>query len=487
MSKGIDDSEIPAVKVLPYDFAVENTCIGMRWLYEDELLVGVSNEIDENEVTKILQKIRKTFKIEAQSQRVNTEHLLQIIDNSYSEVTGEEFSHSKSINPQKESSIAELVNNILARAIDFRASDIHIEPTETDLHIRARIDGKMETVTRLKSEFAAPVVSRLKVLARMNIVERRRPQDGQFSFTIGTKTIDVRLATVATLFGEKLVLRVLDSSKALSDIRDLGITEEDLKLFDQMVKSNFGLIVAAGPTGSGKTTTLHSAIRNLNTSDKNLTTLEDPVEYVVEGVNHIPIDESIGAGFAVQLRAILRQDPDVVLVGETRDSETARIAIQGALSGRLVLTSLHAPDAVGVIYRLFQMDIEPHLVAASLNGIVAQRLVRKICVYCKQTHRATASERAILNVASDVSLTLAHGVGCAMCRGTGYFDRVGVFQLLLISDSLREVISRRPSPNELYAAAKREKLKTLEDSAIRLVYNKQTTLEEISHLIGSGS
>jgi type IV pilus assembly protein PilB len=487
MSKGIDDSEIPAVKVLPYDFAVENTCIGMRWLYEDELLVGVSNEIDENEVTKILQKIRKTFKIEAQSQRVNTEHLLQIIDNSYSEVTGEEFSHSKSINPQKESSIAELVNNILARAIDFRASDIHIEPTETDLHIRARIDGKMETVTRLKSEFAAPVVSRLKVLARMNIVERRRPQDGQFSFTIGTKTIDVRLATVATLFGEKLVLRVLDSSKALSDIRDLGITEEDLKLFDQMVKSNFGLIVAAGPTGSGKTTTLHSAIRNLNTSDKNLTTLEDPVEYVVEGVNHIPIDESIGAGFAVQLRAILRQDPDVVLVGETRDSETARIAIQGALSGRLVLTSLHAPDAVGVIYRLFQMDIEPHLVAASLNGIVAQRLVRKICVYCKQTHRATASERAILNVASDVSLTLAHGVGCAMCRGTGYFDRVGVFQLLLISDSLREVISRRPSPNELYAAAKREKLKTLEDSALRLVYNKQTTLEEISHLIGSGS
>jgi type IV pilus assembly protein PilB len=487
MSKGIDVSEIPAVKVLPYDFAVENTCIGMRWLYEDELLVGVSNEIDENEVTKILQKIRKTFKIEAQSQRVNTEHLLQIIDNSYSEVTGEEFSHSKSINPQKESSIAELVNNILARAIDFRASDIHIEPTETDLHIRARIDGKMETVTRLKSEFAAPVVSRLKVLARMNIVERRRPQDGQFSFTIGTKTIDVRLATVATLFGEKLVLRVLDSSKALSDIRDLGITEEDLKLFDQMVKSNFGLIVAAGPTGSGKTTTLHSAIRNLNTSDKNLTTLEDPVEYVVEGVNHIPIDESIGAGFAVQLRAILRQDPDVVLVGETRDSETARIAIQGALSGRLVLTSLHAPDAVGVIYRLFQMDIEPHLVAASLNGIVAQRLVRKICVYCKQTHRATASERAILKVASDVSLTLAHGVGCAMCRGTGYFDRVGVFQLLLISDSLREVISRRPSPNELYEAAKREKLKTLEDSALRLVYNKQTTLEEISHLIGSGS
>jgi type IV pilus assembly protein PilB len=483
----MEDTQIPAVKFISHDFALENTCIGMRWLYEDELLVGVSDEIGDNEVTKILQKINKTFKIQSQAQRINSQQLLQLIENSYSEVSGDEFSNSKILNPQKESSVAELVNNILARAIDFRASDIHIEPTELDLHVRARIDGKLETITRLKSEFGAPIVSRLKVLARMNIVERRRPQDGQFSFNIGSKTIDVRLATVATLFGEKLVLRVLDSSKALSDIQDLGITTADLKLFDQMVKSNFGLIVAAGPTGSGKTTTLHSALRNLNTPDKNLTTLEDPVEYVVDGVNHIPIDESIGAGFAVQLRAILRQDPDVVLVGETRDSETARIAIQGALSGRLVLTSLHAPDAVGVIYRLFQMDIEPHLVAAALNGIVAQRLVRKICIYCKQTHRATAAERAILDIASDVSLTLAHGVGCTMCRGTGYYDRVGVFQLLLISDSLREIISRRPTPNELYAAAKREKLKTLEDSALSLVYNKQTTLEEISHLIGSGS
>lgn len=487
MLNGIDNSLIAATKVISHDFALENTCIGMRWISDDELLVGISDEINDSEVKKILQLIKKNFKVIALEQRIKKEHLLQIIENSYSEVTGEEFSNSKIINPQKESSIAELVNNILARAIDFRASDIHIEPTETDLHIRARIDGKLETITRLKSDFGAPIVSRLKVLARMNIVERRRPQDGQFSFNIGAKTIDVRLATVATLFGEKLVLRVLDSSKALSDIQDLGITSADLKLFEQMVKSNFGLIVAAGPTGSGKTTTLHSALRNLNTADKNLTTLEDPVEYVVAGVNHIPIDESIGAGFAVQLRAILRQDPDVVLVGETRDSETARIAIQGALSGRLVLTSLHAPDAVGVIYRLFQMDIEPHLVAAALNGIIAQRLVRKICVYCKQNHRATASERAILDVPSDTYLTLAHGVGCAMCRGTGYFDRVGVFQLLLISDALREIISKRPTPNELYAAAKREKLKTLEQSALNLVYNKQTTVEEISHLLGSGS
>lgn len=487
MSREASELSIFAIKVIPKDFALENTCIGMRWLTEDELLVGVSSEIDANEVDDILQNLEKLFKLKSRAQRVQVDLLRQLIENSYSESVTEDNSNLNETNPQKESSVANLVNNILKRAIDMRASDIHIEPTETDLVIRARIDGKLEIISQLRGELGAPIVSRLKVLARMNIVERRRPQDGQFSFNLGSKSIDVRLATAATLFGEKLVLRILDSSRGLSEIQDLGISPNDLALFDKMVKSNFGLIVAAGPTGSGKTTTLHSALRKLNTLEKNLTTLEDPVEYIVAGINHIPIDESIGAGFAVQLRAILRQDPDVVLVGETRDSETARIAIQGALSGRLVLTSLHAPDAIGVIYRLFQMDIEPHLVAAALNGVVAQRLVRKICVYCKQNRKATAAERAILDISNDETLTLAYGVGCAICRGTGYFDRVGVFQLLLISDSLRELISKRPAPNELYAAAKREKLKTLEQSALSLVYDKQTTLEEISHLIGTGS
>ena len=478
---------IPPHHAFSEKLAKELNCIGLRWLPDNGLVVGVSDQLNDAETKSIISQIKKEIQHDVQAQYIEHIRLVQIIENSFSEVEGDNFSTTSFLGRDKEGPIAELVNNILERAINFRASDIHIEPTESDIHVRIRVDGKLETLTRLKSELGAPIVSRMKVLARMNIVERRRPQDGQFSFSGKEKNIDVRLATVATLYGEKVVLRVLDSSKAITDIEDLGISEQDLEIFHSMVKSNFGLIIAAGPTGSGKTTTLHSALRDLNTPERNLTTLEDPVEYVVKGVNHIPVDDSIGAGFATQLRAILRQDPDVVLLGETRDGETAKIAIQGALSGRLVLTTLHAPDAIGAIYRLFQMEIEPHLVAAALNGIVAQRLVRRICDYCKVQYSASAAERVILRAPEGKRIQLAHGLGCTMCRGTGYFDRVGVFQLLEITDSMRELISRRPNPNELYALARKDKVRTLEESAINLVTTQETTLEEVSYLLGVGA
>lgn len=473
----------PAHKVISEALAKELNCIGLRWQTENSLLVGVSDQLSDAEKKLVTARVKKEIHLEVEIQVVENLKLLQVIENSFSDVKGEKFSAPSFLSRDKEGPIAELVSNILQRAIDFRASDIHIEPTETDVKVRIRVDGKLEILTRLNSDLGAPIVSRMKVLARMNIVERRRPQDGQFSFKSHEKNIDLRLATVATLYGEKVVLRVLDSAKAITEIEDLGISAQDLALFHRMSNSSFGLIVAAGPTGSGKTTTLHSALRELNTPERNLTTLEDPVEYIVEGVNHIPVIESIGAGFAMQLRAILRQDPDVVLLGETRDGETAKIAIQGALSGRLVLTSLHAPDAVGAIYRLFQMEIEPHLVAAAINGIVAQRLVRRICVYCKETYTATAAERAMLRSPEGKKVILARGTGCTMCRGTGYYDRVGVFQLLEITDNMRELISRRPNPNELYALARKEKMRTLEESALSLITTHETTLEEISYLI----
>lgn len=482
----VDGHETAAYHAFPEALAKEFNCIGLRWLPGGGLLIGVSDQLSDSEIKSVLSKIKKEIQVDVQSLSIDHVKLLRTIENSFSEVEGDNFSVTNFLGRDKEGPIAELVGNILERAIDFRASDIHIEPTEEDIHVRIRVDGKLETLTRLKTDLGAPIVSRMKVLARMNIVERRRPQDGQFSFTRNNKSIDVRLATVATLYGEKVVLRVLDSSKAITNIEDLGISAQDLEVFHGMVQSNFGLIIAAGPTGAGKTTTLHSALRDLNTPDRNLTTLEDPVEYIVKGVNHIPVDESIGAGFATQLRAILRQDPDVVLLGETRDGETAKIAIQGALSGRLVLTSLHAPDAIGAIYRLFQMEIEPHLVAAALNGIVAQRLVRKICVYCKEVYTANAAERAILNSPEGKKVQLARGSGCTMCRGTGYFDRVGVFQLLPITDNMRELISRRPNPNELYALARKDKVRTLEESALNLVNTQETTIEEVSYLLAVG-
>jgi type IV pilus assembly protein PilB len=265
------------------------------------------------------------------------------------------------------------------------------------------------------------------------------------------------------------------------------MNESALNSFQNMLAATHGMIVAAGPTGAGKTTTLQCALRDINTPERNVSTLEDPVEYVVPGINHIPVNESIGAGFAQQLRAILRQDPDVVLIGEVRDSETARIGVHAALSGRLVLTSLHAPDAIGAIYRFYQMEIEPHLVAAALRGVVAQRLLRRVCKYCVEFYEASKAERKILGESAEgqSKIRLARGSGCAMCRGTGYRDRIGAFQVFQISEALRELISQRPEPGRLYELARRDGLVSIADQAHQLVIDGQTTLEEVERMVGS--
>ena len=473
-----------AIFAIPKDVALRHQCIGLLW-NEGVLHVGIRQSLDESEVRDLHQEVVLYVDSEIKFQQIDDAKLLSLIDNSYSHI-----SYSKEdVRDEKirvtEGTVTEIVNDIIKRSINFRASDIHIEPTENELNVRIRVDGKLEDLARIEGNTAAPIISRLKVMAKMNIVERRRPQDGQITFETDGRVIDLRLATVNTIYGEKIVIRVLDSSRVVDDVESLGISKGDLKTFHNIVDNHFGLVVVAGPTGSGKTTTLHSAIRYLNSTELNITTLEDPVEYVVSGVNHVPVDESIGAGFAMQLRAILRQDPDVVLVGETRDTETARIAIQGALSGRLVLTSLHAPDALGVIYRLFQMDIEPHLVAAAVNGIIAQRLVRRICDYCKYEYLPSAHEKIALQLGKDSLQKLAKGSGCTFCRGTGYFDRVGVFQLLEITENLREIISTRPNPRQLALEAEKTQMKTLAHSARELVVTQQTTFEEISFLMNS--
>jgi type IV pilus assembly protein PilB len=474
----------PASRTIPKGIAIEFNCIGLRWDESGKLHVGVSEEYF-NRTKDIQTALRGQIKTELKFQKVESQKLSRLIYNSYLETPDESKISSEPSLTSNESSITEIVNDILIRSINFRASDIHIEPNDKELHIRIRVDGKLETLSRLNTIHSAPIVSRLKVLAKMNIVERRRPQDGQIAFNYEDKSVDLRLATVNTIYGEKVVIRILDGSRVVSNVEELGISHTDLRIFHKMINTHFGLVISAGPTGSGKTTTLHSAVRHLNSIERNVTTLEDPVEYIVPGVNHIPVDESIGAGFAIQLRAILRQDPDVVLVGETRDSETARIAIQGALSGRMVLTSLHAPDAIGAIYRLFQMEIEPHLVAASVNGIIAQRLVRRICEFCKVDYQASISERVMLKVTEGKKVTLSKGLGCTFCRGSGYFDRVGLFQLLEITDNLRELISTRPNPRQLFQEARRTNMRTLSESALDLVLSRQTTLEEISFLINS--
>jgi type IV pilus assembly protein PilB len=471
---------------IPADLMREIPAIGMRWDGES-LLVGLPDVFDDQEEAAALQKLAAVDLKNVGVIRVPDRELRELVEYTLEAASVRSEAQIAEIAEGDEGPIADLVNQILNRAVRLRASDVHIEPAENEVIVRIRVDGALEELTRQPATVAAPIVSRLKVLGKMNIVERRRPQDGQFSTVAAGREIDVRMATVATLFGEKAVLRLLDTKRASVDMSDLGMNETALAHFQHMLAATYGMIVAAGPTGAGKTTTLQCALRDINTPERNVSTLEDPVEYVVPGINHIPVNESIGAGFAQQLRAILRQDPDVVLIGEVRDAETARIGIHAALSGRLVLTSLHAPDAIGVIYRLYQMEVEPHLVAASLRGAVSQRLLRRVCSYCVQYRDASYAERRILGDAAvgHSEIRLARGVGCSMCRGTGYRDRIGAFQVFEISDDLRELISMRPEPGKLYDMARRDGLVSIADQAYELARSGLTTLEEVARMVGT--
>ena len=475
------------LQALPEEIIREHRIIGLRW--EDKILViAIDEAITNQQLATVKSVVNSLLGTKFRLEKIPSIVMEEVLDFNFGK--GASVSESKSagrlFKSNAEGPVAELINSVLERSVKLRSSDIHIEPTESELVIRVRVDGKLEELERLPSQTAGSFVSRLKVMSKLDIVEKRRPQDGQFSVTLPSGNIDVRLATVATLYGEKVVLRLLDTTKQTGGLSQLGMSEENLEKFSRLIHSQNGMVITAGPTGSGKTTTLHSAIKELNTPTRNVSTLEDPVEYVVHGVNHISVNDAIGTGFAIQLRAILRQDPDVVMVGETRDSETARIGVQAALSGRLVLTSLHATDVVGAIYRLIQMDIEPYLVAASLRGVISQRLVRRVCMFCSVDTQPSAEEKLVIKnlKTSPGKLNLRRGLGCIVCRGTGYRDRVGVYQILEISDEMRELISTRPMPSKVYELAREEGLRSLSEEAMDLAVVGETTLGEVVEVVG---
>ena len=470
-----------AVLAIPESIARADGIIGLRW-EGDELVIGLPESLEQAASQNLLAKVQGASALRLREMRVPDAELRELIDLVFGD-TKVSVDDLPTVTDDSDGPIADLVTQILDRAVRMRASDIHIEPGEHDLLVRVRVDGALEELTRQPMTVAGPIVSRLKVLAQMNIVERRLPQDGQFGVRVADRDIDVRLATVATLYGEKAVLRLLDTRRPAVNITELGMHDVSLDRFEHMLRANYGMIVAAGPTGAGKTTTLQCALRDINTPLRNVSTLEDPVEYVVDGINHIPVNEAIGAGFATQLRAILRQDPDVILIGEVRDTETAKIGVQAALSGRLVLTSLHAQDAISVVYRLFHLDVEPHLVAASLRGVVAQRLLRRVCRFCSHSYQASASERLLLGV-DHGDLWLRRGSGCALCRGTGYRDRVAAFQVLDVTDDLRDLIARRPPQGQLLEAARARGFTTIADEALQLARRGDTTVEEAMRLVG---
>lgn len=375
-------------------------------------------------------------------------------------------------------SIVQQVDHIIQQAIVRRASDIHIEPYETYVRVRYRLDGVLHTVDELSLLQRDALISRLKIMAALDIAEKRRPQDGRIRFTYGDRTVDLRVSSLATEFGEKMVLRLLDKSHLKLELEALGFAGINLKKVRNAIRQPYGMILVTGPTGSGKTTTLYAALNELNTDEVNITTIEDPIEYNLPGINQTHVRGDIGFTFARALRAFLRQDPNIIMVGEIRDTETAGIAIRAALTGHMVLSTIHTNDAVATLSRLMDMGIEPFLVASSVRLILAQRLVRRICGHCKTERDPIPSLAEDLGVESS-SLPWLHGAGCRHCNGTGYRGRLALFEVLPVSEQLAEMVARRVSVYELRRQALSEGLHPLRAVALEKVHQGLTTPEEI--------
>jgi type IV pilus assembly protein PilB len=380
--------------------------------------------------------------------------------------------------------IIQLVNKIVTQALRDRASDIHVEPTEGRVRIRYRVDGALREVLSLPFSTGPELVSRIKIMAEMDIVERRRPQDGQFQLVVDGVGVDVRVATGATIWGETAVMRLLDKSRSMKRLSELGMPTVSLERYLSIVNKPYGMILCSGPTGSGKTTTLYATLAQISRTELNIMTIEDPVEYVFPSVNQMQINNQADVTFATGLKSILRQDPDVILVGEIRDEETARIAVQSALTGHLVMSSIHATDASSALYRLLDMGIEPFLVSSSLVGVVAQRLVRRICPSCAIAYDPSPIDLAwyehLGGPAKDV---FVRGIGCNYCSDTGYRDRVGVYEVLGISDEVRKIVVAGGTPQEVRQIAIEQGMRTMGNEAIALVADDVTTIDEIRRTV----
>jgi type IV pilus assembly protein PilB len=379
--------------------------------------------------------------------------------------------------------VVKLVNEIILQAVRDKASDIHIEPKKDALGIRYRIDGFLHRISSPPKQLLLPIVSRIKIMSGMDIMEKRIPQDGRIETQVAGKDIDLRASSYPTIYGEKLVLRVLDKSSMSFSLSHLGLSEENLRKFQSIIKSPYGIILVVGPTGSGKSSTLYAALAELNALDKNIITVEDPVEYQMENVTQAQVNQKVGMTFAAGLRSILRQDPDIIMVGEIRDRETAELAIRSSLTGHLVLSTLHTNDAAGALTRLIDMGIEPFLVASSVLGIVAQRLVRTNCLKCREPYSPPEKTLEDMGFPKDSSALFYKGKGCSVCKKTGYKGRMGIFEVLLMDNELRNLtVNKRPTA-ELRTAAIASGMKTLREDGFDKVKKGLTTLEEVLRVV----
>jgi len=410
----------------------------------------------------------------------SVDEVVQIIQDQDSVAMEDELDEISIKDGVDEAPVIKLVNLFFTQAIKEKVSDIHIEPEEDLLRIRFRIDGILNEAYVQPKNLQNAIISRIKIMAEMNIAERRIPQDGRFQVKIEGREVDVRVSTFPTVNGENVVMRILDKTNVIVNLEDLGLIPRVLKEFRKLLVMPYGILLVTGPTGSGKTTTLYSALHSINAVDRNIITVEDPVEYRLKMIRQSQVNPKAGLTFAAGLRAILRQDPDIIMVGEIRDSETANIAVQSALTGHLVLSTLHTNDAPGAITRLVDMNVEPFLVSSSCAGVIAQRLVRKICPKCKESYKPSKNVIKELNISSDgKDYTFYKGAGCRHCKGSGYKGRIGIFELMMVDEEIRDMIVGKATTAHVRRAALKAGMKSLRHDGIIKVLNGITTIEEV--------
>src|SRR5690625_6338 len=400
------------------------------------------------------------------------------LDEALDDITPEESVEEAGITDE-DSPVVRLVNQIISNAVTQRASDIHFDPHELELLIRYRIDGVLMTERTLPKHMQNVMIARLKIMANLNITESRLPQDGRIKMTVNFKPIDIRISTLPSVHGEKIVMRILDLSSALDRLDKIGFTEKNEQIFRTMISKPNGIVLITGPTGSGKSSTLYAALNQLNNDAVNIITIEDPVEYQLAGVNQVHVNEAIGMTFARGLRSILRQDPDIVMIGEIRDFETAQIAIRASLTGHLVLSTLHTNSAVAALTRLIDMGVEPFLIASSLSGVVAQRLVRRVCRDCAVEEAPTEREQELFSQANIEIEKLLRGRGCPSCNQTGYRGRIAIHEVLTIDDDIRQLIMEAASASKIRQYVRERGMLFLQDDGLKKVQEGITTTEEV--------
>lgn len=488
-----DEIEISLVKDLPLPFLKGNLFLPLH-TRDGELLAAVAD----NRGICALRDLSRSLNLKPHPVMSTKEAIIEAINRIYSqtskvdEVMGEikgedlsmiatEFESPKDLlELTEEAPIIRLLNALLMEAVKERASDIHIEPYEGGIDVRFRVDGILHKVLHPPKIIHEALISRIKIIAGLDIAEKRLPQDGRIKLLVGGRNIDIRVSIIPTALGERAVLRLLDRQTGVMSLEMLGFTESILNSFKEALARQNGIILVTGPTGSGKTTTLYASLLRLNTEERNIITVEDPVEYQLSGIGQMQVNPKIGLTFASGLRAILRQDPDIMMVGEIRDVETADIAIHASLTGHLVLSTLHTNDAPGAITRLIDMGIEPFLVASSLICVLAQRLVRVICPYCKESYKPSVQEMAYLETGDPPPPTVLYrGKGCNRCLGKGYLGRTGIYELLEITPNIRSLIMEKRDAQAIKTAAMKEGFRPLQKNAIDKVIKGITTIEEV--------